>query len=74
MRIKAYAYAYRMSSPPDSKWIDAAWKELAVRNDFFCRLPLKLCYSTPLATLQLAQRLAPPPIAGTRSTSSTLPR
>ncbi|KZV83151.1 hypothetical protein EXIGLDRAFT_777848 [Exidia glandulosa HHB12029] len=26
MRIKAYAYAYRMEQ--DSKWLDAAWKEL----------------------------------------------
>lgn len=31
MRIKAFAYAYRMSN--DTKWVDRAWAELQVRTD-----------------------------------------
>lgn len=71
MRVKAFAYAYRMSS--DTKWVDRCWAELQVSFAY--------CFRTSQAGLNLSHRTLPEtvpphsvprPIDGIRLISWTL--
>lgn len=70
-RIKAYAYAYRMTK--DQKWLDAAWAELQV-GDLSLTLILGLMQSRTRPTTAPPRSVQTCPTLGTKIISSTSPR
>jgi hypothetical protein len=71
MRIKAFAYAYRMSN--DTKWVDRAWSEIQVCSEFIVYGLCKyLGHSPDRMLLAMAPHLSvPTTTSGIRLTSST---